>query len=233
MFYQLSTFLFLTSISAFASTRLISVNGQCMTNVYSDRGTLTLVSQFTEKNASIASKKTVENYEKIRTAVQKLNLKDLELKTSEYNVQELFDYVSNKRISKGMQASMGLQVTTSDIARLGEVVALGSQVEINRVSNLSTFVSPEKMKISRENCLIDAIKNARDKAEKMAKSAGAKVGEAQLIEETSGHDSPSPMYMMADMATEAGAMGKSVTAPRVESQAAPLTVNVLVKFSLK
>lgn len=229
MLYLLSTFLFLTSISTFASARLISVNGQCISNVYPDRGTLTLVSQFTEKNASIASKKATENYEKIRTAVQKLNLKDLELQTTEHNVQEIFDYVASKRISKGVQASMGLQVTTSDIARLGEVVALGSEIEINRVSNLNIFVSPVKMKTSREDCLIEAIKNAKDKAEKMAKSAGAKVGDVQLIEEISGHDSPSPMYMMES----AGAMAKSVAAPRIESQTTLITVNVLVKFSLK
>lgn len=227
--------LFLFSLNAQAATegRIISVSGNCIKKVAPDRGMVTLVAQFNDKSAGVASKKAMETYEKIRLAVEKMKLKDLELQTSEYSVQEIFDYQANKRTSKGMQASLGLQVVTSEISRLGDVAALSAQFEINRVENLSTFLSAEKAKASRESCLVEAIKNAREKAEKMAQSAQAKVGEVQLIDENP--DSPQSNSFRGEMAMgdySAKAVSNQIS-PSIQSKPELISVNVSVKFGLK
>jgi uncharacterized protein len=226
----LLTFFSLQAIAA-VEGRTISVNGQCIKKVAPDRGTVTLVAQFIDKNATVSSRKAMQTYEKIREAVQKMNLKDLELQTSEYSVHEAFEYRKDKQISTGMQASLGLQITTSDITRLGEVAALSSQFEINRVENLSTFLSPERSKVSRESCLVEAIKNAREKAEKMAQSAMAKIGDVQLIDENP-KDSVEPLRFAA-MGSDSGAEAKSKISPTIESKPETISVNVAVTFRLK
>ncbi|MFN9068006.1 MAG: SIMPL domain-containing protein, partial [Bdellovibrionales bacterium] len=123
------------------------VNGQCEVEVAPDRAAITLVAQFTEKQSQLASKISAEIYEKLRAEIQKLNLKDLELQTTESFIQELFDYsVVSKRTSLGFQSSLGLRVSTSEINRLGEDIALSQKLQINRTENLSTFISAEKAK---------------------------------------------------------------------------------------
>ncbi len=230
--------LFLSALipfQVFASTdlRTVSVSGNCIKKVSPDRGAVTLVAQYTEKTAQVASQKAMVTYEKIRKAVQKMNLKDVELQTSEYSVQEQFDYINNKSVSKGMRASLGLQVTTSEIPKLGEVIALSQQFEINRVSGLSTFLSAEKSKTTREDCLVEAIKNARSKAEKMAESAKAKVGNVQLIDENPNRSS-GPEISYDVLSDEASSESRSANlAPGIESKPELVSVNVLVKFELK
>lgn len=224
------TLILLFSSAAFAE-RVVSVSGECIKNVSPDRGTVTLVAQFTEKTSTVASRKAMETYEKIRNAVQRMNLKDLELQTSEYSVQEVFDYVNGNRVSRGTQAALGLQVVTSEISRLGDVAALSSQHQINRVESLSTFLSPEKTKETREACLVEAVQNAKAKAEKMANSLSAKLGEVQLIDENP-QTAPTPRW--ANMMSAKSAESDSARiAPRIESKPETINVNVLVKFALR
>lgn len=213
--------------------RLISVSGECLKKVAPDRGTVTLVAQFTEKTATAASKKAMAAYEKIRAAVQRMNLKDLELQTSEYSVQEIFDYPNGKRISRGVQAAMGLQVVTSEIPRLGDVAALTREYEINRVDHLSTFLSPEKAKAESEACLVEAVKNARDKAEKMAAALHAKIGEVQLIDENPQQQQPETPRWANLMSAKSMESDGAQLSPRIESKPELISVNVLVKFGLR
>lgn len=214
-------------------SRLISVHGQCIRKVSPDRGSITIVSQFLDKNSQQASKRAMALYEKMQNRVEKMKLKDLELQTSEYSLQEVVDYQKDRRVSRGTQASIGLQVITSEITRLGEVAALAAELEVGRVEQLSTFLSREKTKNAREACLVEAIQNARDKAEKMAASAKAKVGEVQLIDENpiTGPNEPGVSYVAA-MARDGG-MEKLQAAPRIEAKPETIQVQVLVKFALK
>lgn len=211
---------------------VVAVSGQCMRSVTPDRGAVTLVAQVTDKNGQQASQKATELYEQMRAAVQKLALKDLEMQTSEYSIHELVDYQGQQRISHGMRASIGLQVTTSEIARLGDVTALASQLPIERVDGLSTFLSREATQKAQEECLKEAVQNAQMKAEKLAQAAGTKVGKVLLIDEnptSQNRPMDNPMYAMksADAAGESAQLSATVEAKREV-----ITVNVLVKFAL-
>lgn len=231
----LALILLMFSIVGFAAPeRSVTVSGHCLNKVQPDRGTVTLVAQFVDKSAPIAAKKASNTYEALRKAVQKLGLKDLELQTSEYSIQEDVDYSSGKKVSRGMRAALGLQVTTSEIKRLGEVIALSSQHQVNRVENMGTFLSPEKTKESQEACLMEAIKNARSKAEKMSSTAKASLGEVISIEEGARSEAPRP-YMEMSMASAkmGGAEMDTSSAPNVESKSQTISVNVQVKFALK
>lgn len=227
----LGLFLIATN-SSLANTRSITVSGQCETEATPDRAAVTLVAQFTEKTSQLASKKTAEIYEKIRQEVQKLNLKDLELQTTESNLQEQYDYSSSKRASVGFQSSLGLRITTSEIGRIGEVLALTQKLNIQRSEGLLTFLSDEKAKLAREACLVVAVKNAKIKAQKMVEALQTRLGEPLTITEGSGGARPMPMPFY-----EAAAMADSTRAnkvtPAVEAKSVTIAVDVQVQFSIK
>lgn len=223
------------SLNLFANnnSKTISVTGQCEQKVLPDRGSVNLVAQVTDKQSTVASKKTAEIYEKLKIAVQKLNLKDLELQTTESNIQEQFDYSVGKRSSLGFQATMGLQVSTSEFSRLGEVMGLTQQLTIQRAENLRTYLSDEKTKLVREECLVVAVKNAKEKARKMAEALQSKLGEPLTISEGVGSMNPPQPFYEARAMSDAVESSYSKTAPTIEAKSMKISVDVQVQFSLK
>lgn len=214
------------------TTRSISVTGKCSVDVPPDRSSVTFVSTFTEKQSQTAAKKATDTYESIRQELQKMGLKELELQTTSYNISEQFDYSGKKPSSTGFQASMGLQVSTSDMKRMGEVLALTQKFNIQRTENFNSYLSDKLVKSSVEGCLAQATQNAKEKAEKIAGSVSAKVGELMTLSEGSVHQ-PRPPMMMAAAYSEMQDMSKSVSVPTIENRAQTISVEVHAQFALK
>ncbi|HVK62068.1 MAG TPA: SIMPL domain-containing protein [Bdellovibrionales bacterium] len=219
----------ISSTQAFALDRIISTSGTCTKSVVPDRGSITVVANVQDMDLNKASKRATEAYEKMKAAVQKLGLKDVEIKTTEYDLSEVREWEKERSVFKGFRARMGLGVETSEINRLGEVIALAAKQGLREVGQLQTFMSDKKSAEERESCLEDAIGNARSKASRMAKAANGKVGKVIAMVE-SGTMMPPPVLRMAKaemMAADAPA-GASVD-PGTQK----LAVSVDVTFSLE
>jgi uncharacterized protein YggE len=214
--------------TAHAVDRTVSVSGQCLRTTFPDRGSLNIVPEFQDADIKLATRKATESYERIKKEVQALKLANLEIQTSEYSVNQQFDYVKGKSISRGYRARMGLLVITSETARLGEVIAIAAKNNVKDVGALTTFLSDEKSRDEREACLEEAIQHASAKAARMAKAAGARLGKIiSLNEEGGGIVSPPP-----PMAMRANLMQKEMSedqAPSVDtaSQKIQLSVNAV------
>lgn len=213
--------------------RTISVSGTCLRSAIPDRGSIVITPEFTDPDIKSAAKKATGQYEAIKAEIQKLNLKNLELSTNEYSVLELREWEKNKQVSKGFRARMGLQVTTSETSRLGEVIAIAAARNVKDVGALQTFLSDEKSRGEREACLEEAIQHAQTKAGRMAKAAGARLGRVlQLNEE--GASSPPPMPMVPMMAMKAsGGMEREMQAPSVDSAAQKIQLSVSALYQLE
>lgn len=212
--------------------RLVSVTGDCFRNVTPDRGTVTLTAEVVNPNAGEASQKVIDQYNKIRDRVKKLGLKNMELETSEFSVNEDFDWANNVRKSRGFRARMGLRVTSSEATRMGEVAGLASELKVQDVSGLQSFASRELMRSERESCLEEAFKNARNKATTLAKTSGMKLGSpVQIREDMAGGPMPGPMPIMAKGGVMMMADSAS-SAPAIETGTSKLSVSVQAVFEL-
>jgi len=175
-------FLILFSFAVSAETdRVVSVSGQCSMNVVPDRGSLTATIDNLHKEVKPATHKTAELYNQFKKEVEALGLKGLELKTTEYQVFEQKDWENNKQVSKGYRARMGLNVSTDEIARLGDIMSVAAKIGITEVSSLNTYTSETKLKSLEAQCLKDAASDARKKADTLAGALGAKVKEVITI----------------------------------------------------
>jgi len=213
--------------------RMVSVNGACLRSVQPDRGSITVTAQNLDFDLQKAAKKTTEAYEKLRKAVQKLGLKNLELSTSEYDLSEVREWEKDKQVFKGFRSRMGLTVTTTEISRLGEIIVIAGAQNLREVSRLQTFLSPEKQKVERETCLEEAVKNARAKADAIAKAAGARVGRVLTVNEgSSGGNEAQPFYARMDKANLAGAPERESAPPNVEASTVKISVEVSASFGL-
>lgn len=212
--------------------RRITVSGACLKRVTPDRGAITLAAEAQDADLREATRQATRIYERLRDDVKRLGLKDAELQTSEYNVQEIREWVKDKTVSRGFRARMGLHVSTSEIARVGEVIAIGARQQVRDVGALQVFLSPERMRQERFACLEEAAQDARRKAERLAQSLDAKLGKVETLNEIDhgGFEPPMPM-MMAEMRAKGAAA--DIPPPAVEAGSREIRVSVNAAFSLQ
>lgn len=215
-----------------ALDRKVSVAGECTLEVEPDRGTVILVAEHTAPDAKSAIKKATEQHEKLRAELKRSKLKGLELSTSEYSVHEQIQWENNRQVSKGFTCRIGLKVVTPEIPNLGEILALAADAGIRNTQGLQTYLSDQKMLDDKKRCLEGAAKNAREKAEHLVKTLGAKLGPVILIQER-GAAMPGPMPMVAEsMAFADKGMVRSA-APTIEGARQNLRLEIDVSFSIE
>lgn len=212
----------------------ISVIGECLTKVTQDRGAVTVGSSVLAKTSREASEQAIKAHELIKADVQKLGLKDQVIETANYSVNQECSYLQNKRVCEGFRAHLATRFETSEISRVGDVIAIAAKLGSEEVSNLETFASPEKLKSARESCLEIATKNAGTKAQKIAMGAGIKLGKLESITEAPDSDGPHFPQVSRTRQFEAAAMSEAlVAAPSIDSRPLDLRVRITARYSIE
>ncbi len=212
-----------------SETRRVTVSGKCTRQVTPDRGAIVVTADFRDDDLKQASKRATEAYERAREAVKRLGLKDVDLRTIEYSMSEVREWEKDRQVFKGYRARMGLRVATSQVDKLGEVIAIATREGLKEVGGLQSFLSESQQLQEQVACLQEAAQNARIKAEKLAAALGARVGETLLVTESGGFQSPPERMMVMDAASGVGASRP----PSIEAGQQTLSLAVEVAFALK
>ena len=222
------------SISFGEEIKKISVSGQCTAEVSPDHGSVNFVAERVEKDSATAIKKATELHETLRAELKKLSIKDLELASSEYNVQEKKEWENSRSVSKGFVARIGLRASTSEIASLGKLMEVAGRVGVTETNQLSTSISDLRWLDAKTRCLDTAARNAEEKAQTLVKSLHAKLGKVFQITEVSGSAaSPvQPLFMETAM-MKSSARRDAGPAPTIEGQKQTLVQEVQVVFLIE
>lgn len=209
----------------------VSVRGECQAEVPIDRGSIVLIVKQRNQNPGVAAQMTQEKFNKVSMKARKLSLKDMKMKTQSFHVIEEFDYQNGKQISKGHLASQALEIETSEPAKLSEVLKLASEEKIEEVGQLQTFSSFAVTQKSRESCLETAFRNAKEKADRLVKASGQRLGKVVRMTEvlessgTPGRPVFAKSMMMAEAAPSSGG--------EVHTRPSEVRVAVDAQFELK
>ncbi len=220
-----------------AQERSVSVQGTCLRSAQPNRASITFYAESLNKDAQVALKDAVKNFQAARAEIQKLQLKNLELETVENTVYEEKVWENNKHVFKGYKARVGLKVVTQDISKIGEVIAVVAKKGISNIGQLVTDMSPAKMKAEQEACLEQAIANAKSKANRMAKAAGTKVGKVISIVESyeqRGFEPRPIAYADSSRSAMVSSMAAPESAiPSIDVRAQDISMSVSVMFALE
>lgn len=208
--------------------RRVKVFGECNKRLETDRGSIVVTVTNTEKDIKKSTWKTTNTYNKFKSSIMALDLKDKEVETVNYNVFEKKEWTRKKYVSLGYTAEMGLKISTSEISRIGDIIKLANKFEIKKIGSLNTFVSKALQKKEYTNCLSTASKDALEKAKRLASVLSAKVGKVLTINETRTIDRPPIRHRRMEMA-----MAKSAVAPDVTPSKIDFTVRVDIEFQLQ
>lgn len=215
------------SFSAIAADRTIQVQGSCDMEVTPDKGRVTFQAENQSKDQTEAVNKTNRQINKLKEEITALKLSAVELKTTNYQVHPVKEYEKDKYVDKGTRAILALEVSSSDITKLGETLALASKIGIQNVGQLQTYLSIEKNKAEYLKCLDIASEDARKKAEQIAKKLGFKIGDVFSILESPG-TSPSPTPVFALMERSA-----KMDSTQVEAGTQQFSTQLQVSFLIK
>lgn len=210
----------------------IVVSGECLTKVVQDRGSVVIASTIVAKGTKDASERTITAHEALKARVKGLMLQDFTSETAEYSVDQECSYDQGRRHCEGYRARVATRFETSEIARLGDIIAISSQLGSEEVSGLTTFAAPETLKKAREACLEIAMKNAASKAQILARGAGVTLGKLRLVREGDTTDREFPIAV-AKRTFEAAAMSDMTSpAPSVDARPLDLRVTVTAQYQI-
>ncbi len=211
-----------------AETTGVQVQGSCDIKVIPDRGSVSFSAENQSKDQQDAVIKTNKQINSLKERIQKLKLGEIELKTTQYNVFPVREWEKDHYVNKGTKASMTLEVTTSEIQRLGDAMVEASKDRFQNVGSMSTFLSLEKSQSEYLKCLDVASNDARKKAERLAKKLGFEIGDVINVIESPVQASPSPVYAQRTMMAK-GMMDTVQVDPGTQK----FSTTIQVTFSIK
>ena len=128
----------------------------------------------------------------------------------------------------GWRASQTLKVKTTDLTKVGIIVDVAVNNGANQINNINFGLTEEKEKEYKKQALSEAAKNAKEKAEILAESLGAKLGKIKAVSESNFYYRPY-MYAMKDTA---GALAVEEAATVMPSDVS-VTAQVSVIYYIK
>jgi uncharacterized protein YggE len=180
-----------------------------------------------------ASLKTVQNAVNTKSkaltdAVKKLGIGESDIKTTSYNVYPQYDYTTSTRRITGYQVSTNYEITIKDFDKVNDVITAGTGVGANVVGNVSFDLKDETETEKMNEARAEAVKDAKTKAEGLAKAAGITLGKIINVSESFGGNEIRPMYATKDAASG----GASIPAD-IEPGETEITVTISLSYEVR
>jgi len=206
-----------------AGTNTVTASGSGTTQAAPDTAEMSFGVTTTSSNAKSALDDASKIAAQIASAVKKQGIADKDIQTRDVSVYPETTEQNGKQVITGYQASLNVRVKVRDIAKLGEIISAANAAGANDISG-PTF-SVDDPAPARARAIDEAVADARQSAEAMAKAAGKSVGAVLSMSSSDVGPVPGPMYGASDM----GAAAKAVP---IEPGQLDITANVAVVFEL-
>ncbi len=214
----------------------ISVVGRCSKQISKDKFSVSIRIKNIDDNPSLAMNKTLNTYKEISEYIkekQKTN-PDLEVQTTEYTSTELkqWNHVSKKNEKIGVEGAIGLQIITSNSELLSQIIFDFGKFSDVFTSKLGNFTSETLYSKEANNCIKEAMLNAKAQANIIASSLGQSVGKmvnANYYNNSNRGITNGPVYKMAAMAEDR----LDAEPATIFSASQNININVDVRFELK
>lgn len=211
------------------STHTLNITGEGKVLAIPDIATVSLGLQTEKPQVAVAQKENTVKMNSLYDALKNLSIDKKDITTTQYNVYPEYNWTQQKgQILKGYIVSQNVNVKIRDFNKIPNVLELISTLNLNQVGGLTFSVDePEKL---QQEARIKAIKNAKEKADALAKEAGVKLGRIVSFSESYNDVYPRPMYTK-EMATGIGG-GGAVPSPNVEPGSQEIMMQINISYEI-
>ena len=182
------------------------------------------------KNAGEAQAKATDKGNKVIDFLRSKGIDEKDIKTTGYNIYPKYSYVqaTGKQVLDGYEISQSVTVKVRKADSAGDILAGVGSMNVSNVSGL-TFTIDDQDLLKRQ-ATEKAIADAKEQAEKTAKSLGVKLG--KIVSYYEIEDQPAyPGYGMGgDMMVKSAAASASPEIPRGENK---ITAKVSISYEIR
>ncbi len=164
-----------------APVRTISVAGECLTSAPKDRTAITLRVTMLDKSAAASMKQASA---KIAEITSYLKTQDVQMQTTQFDSYEKteWDRALQKSVALGYETSIAVEVSADNMEAIEKILSQFAGQQNVYSENLRMFTSAEAMKPVLEECLGQAVENARTRANALAAGDGRRAGKMLSVE---------------------------------------------------
>ncbi|HKS86602.1 MAG TPA: SIMPL domain-containing protein [Pseudolabrys sp.] len=184
----------IATVPVHAAEKLVTVTGEATIAVAPDTATMRIGVSSQEKTAREASETNAKQMTSVLAAIKSAGIADRDVQTSRLSLQPQYDPNKGTPHLTGFQATNQVTVRIRDIDRLPTVLDRAIAAGANEMSGIEFTVSEQSKLLDQAR--VDAIADARRKAELYATAAGAKLGHVVSITEEGSAPPPRPMQAM-------------------------------------
>ncbi|MBI5553260.1 MAG: SIMPL domain-containing protein [Candidatus Diapherotrites archaeon] len=176
--------------------RLINVSATAQVSAAPDQVELVFAVETDAKTAQESQQKNAETSAKVRAGLQALGIRENEIETMDYslNEQNEYDPTTGKSRSTGYRTTHSLKVTLKNTGLAGKVIDAAVKAGANRVSSVQFTLSDAEKEELRQKALLEAAQTAGNKAGIVARGLGVQLGQLASASESSDYSYPQPYY---------------------------------------
>ncbi|MCC7575234.1 MAG: SIMPL domain-containing protein [Methanomethylovorans sp.] len=203
----------------------ITMSGYAEEKVVPDTASLSIGVVVQANTAKDASDQNAALMGAVVAELKALGLEDREIQTSYVSVYPVYNYDREQTIT-GYSASNSVQVTTTKIGNLSQIIDRSTAAGANQIGSISFSVSDDRKEQLREDLMNEAVTDASSKANGLASSLGLKVTGVQTASIYENGNSK-VYYAVPEAAMDAGA--GSVSTP-IEPGESTVSMSVQVTY---
>jgi uncharacterized protein YggE len=164
------------------SSRSVQVSGAATINVSPDRALIQLGVQSNSSTPEAVEAINSASIQGVINAVRALGVEAKDIATDWYVIQPVYEDYDSLYI-KGYHINNMVAITVRDVSKTSKVIAAALQAGANQVVNVDLYTS--ELRKYRDQARELAMKAAKEKAQALAKAAGAEAGCVLTINENS------------------------------------------------
>jgi hypothetical protein len=207
----------------------ISVDGSSEMSASPDFVSIYINIETTNKSAEDARNSNSLISEKVMTALRSLNLDD-SVETVSYNIYPNYDWNNGQQTLKGYTATNQLRVKIKDYNFAGTVI--DKAVDSGAIISYINFeLSPEKENQLKALVIENATRDARNKAEAVARGSGGKIGKLISISTSDYRYMPYMAYDNQGMTASSSEMKSAST--QISPQELKVYANVQAIYEIR
>lgn len=182
---------------------VVLATGEGIVQAVPDRAWVHISAESRAGNPREAQRRNAEAMTPVQDKLRAAGIPADAIRTIGYDLQQEWDYVNNRRVSRGFVARNTIEVRIDDLERVGELLEIAVSSGATSVGEVR-FDLKDRSKVEREALRLATV-DARARAEAMAAGAGRSIDRVIRIDEQGVVRPPRPMMMRQEAAQVASA----------------------------
>lgn len=207
----------------------IAISGEGKVVAIPDIAKLSLGVTTQKTNVADAQKENTDKMNKLVKILKDLGVDSQDIQTTNYQINPQYNWTESRgQYITGYQVDQSVAIKVRDTSKVGDILSKTAEVGANQVGGLTfTIDDPEMVK---QEAREKALKNAKEKAEALAKMADVKLGKIVSFSESSNDYMPQPYYESSMKGMGIG--GGGGVAPSIEVGSNEITVYVTINYEI-